>query len=295
MDRQRRHRPSTAVTAVIVLLIVGAAVYFRPLMFGQSAGSGFEELAAPSLPADINWANGAPTVGTPTSGVDTLWPPTPSDAATEPLGLAPPKRSSSTDFAFLSTIRGEGDRPVRWDPCRPIRLVTNNKHAPARANELVEQAVQSISSATGLRFVIEGATVEPPTEPRPNQDTERYGNRWSPVLVAWTDPAQVPRLQGKVAGLAGPAGAAYYTADQQHWVSGTVYLDGPQFNEILQRPDGWANSRAIVIHEFAHLIGLDHVGATQEIMHETNIGQRDLGIGDLEGLRQLGNGPCFTT
>ena len=105
----------------------------------------------------------------------------------------------------------------------------------------------------------------------------------------------VPDLQGAVAGIAGPAGAPYYTAAQQHWVSGTVYLDGPQFRELLQTRDGLAAARAIVMHEFGHLVGLDHVPARDQLMYESNIGQRAFGPGDREGLRQLGLGPCFTS
>jgi len=143
--------------------------------------------------------------------------------------------------------------------------------------------------------VIEGATTETPAGRRAPVDSSRYGNRWSPVLVAWTDPSVVPDLKGRVAGLAGPAMAPYYTAAQQHWVSGTVSLDGPQFRDILRRADGTAAARAIVMHEFGHLVGLSHVPVTSQLMYADNIGQRAFGPGDREGLRQLGLGPCFTS
>ena len=104
----------------------------------------------------------------------------------------------------------------------------------------------------------------------------------------------VPDLQGAVAGIAGPAGAPYYTAAQQHWVSGTVSLDGPQFRAVLERADGWAAARAIVMHEFGHLVGLGHVPIRSELMYKQNIGQFAFGNGDREGLRLLGLGPCFT-
>ena len=186
----------------------------------------------------------------------------------------------------MKTIPGLGGRPVTWDPCRPIHLVLNNAQAPPGADQLLREAAGAVTSATGLQFVIDGPTTETPTANRAPVDKARYGNRWSPVLVAWTDPSVVPDLQGAVAGLAGPAEAPYYTAAQQHWVSGTVDLDGPQFRGILQRVDGWAAARAIVMHEFGHLVGLAHVPVSDELMYQENIGQRTFGPGDREGLRQ---------
>jgi hypothetical protein len=78
----------------------------------------------------------------------------------------------------------------------------------------------------------------------------------------------------RVAGIAGPVNAPYYTAAQKHWVSGTVYLDRPQFRELLQGVDGWAAARAIVMHELAHLVGLTHVSASDQPMYEKNLGRR---------------------
>jgi len=54
-------------------------------------------------------------------------------------------------------------------------------------------------------------------------------------------------------------------------------------------------ARAIVMHEFGHLVGLSHVPVTSQLMYADNIGQRAFGPGDREGLRQLGLGPCFTS
>ena len=222
-----------------------------------------------------------------------IWPATPSDARPEPLGTPGPKLSSSTDYVFMRTVSEEGDRPVAWDPCRPIHLVLNNAASPPGADALVREAVASVHSETGLQFVFDGATTETPAGGRGPLETSRYGDRWSPVLVAWTDPSVVPGLQGDVAGLAGPVSAPYFTASQQHWVSGTVKLDGPQFRQVLQEADGWSAARAIVMHEFAHLVGLNHVPVKDQLMYEENVGQRAFGPGDREGLRQLGLGPCF--
>ena len=95
--------------------------------------------------------------------------------------------------------------------------------------------------------------------------------------------------------MGGPAMAPYRTEDQMHWVSGSVLLDGPTFTDILQQPDGYETGRAIVMHELAHLVGLAHVQDTSELMAEENSGRTSFGPGDMEGLRRLGGGPCFSS
>lgn len=89
--------------------------------------------------------------------------------------------------------------------------------------------------------------------------------------------------------------APYRTEDQMHWVSGSVLLDGPTFRDILQRPGGYNDARAIVMHELAHLVGLTHVRDDGELMNDDNNGRTTFGPGDKEGLRRLGGGPCFSS
>jgi hypothetical protein len=48
------------------------------------------------------------------------------------------------------------------------------------------------------------------------------------------------------------------------------------------------------MHELAHLVGLTHVADSGQLMYADNNGQTGFGAGDLEGLRRLGGGPCFS-
>ena len=291
----RRHRGSTGVTVVIALILAGVALCLRPAIFG-SLGTSTIAAGTPISATDFTGGGSlTPLTGGSSQDVSRIWPPVPSDARSRPLGTPPADSSSSGAYAFMRTIPGLGGRPVAWDPCRPIHLVVNSAEAPDGGDQLIREAAGAVSSATGLRFVLDGPTTETPTSHRTPLDAARYGNRWSPVLLAWTDPSAVSDLQGAVTGVAGPAEAPYYTDIQQHWVSGSVYLDGPQFRQILQTPDGWAHARATVMHELGHLVGLAHVNVKTELMYPENIGQVTFGPGDREGLRQLGLGRCFSS
>lgn len=272
----RQPRPWTAlvVAAVVVLVPVGAG-YVRSAVMGGSV----------SIAASKE----------KTRDIREVWPPVPTDASPLSLGMPPAKASSSTEFSFIKTVAGaDGSRPIAWDPCRPIHLVVNDAMAPADSDRLLREATARLTSATGLQFVFDGPTTEAPTAGRAPENEALYGDKWSPVLVAWSDSRTIPKLAGAVAGLAGPEGAPFYNTGQEHWVSGSVDLDGPQLASALSRPGGWEIGRAVVMHEFGHLVGLQHVPEPSELMYARTTGQTDFGPGDREGLRQLGLGPCFS-
>lgn len=202
--------------------------------------------------------------------------------------------SNSNHYAFTATRRPDGNDPVTWSPCRTIHLVVNKAAAPPQADRLLRESLDRVSELSGLRFVVDGETDETPATDRPPQNKNPFKGRWAPALVAWTTPVVVPELQGIVAGVGGPREAPAGYPDERHYVSGIVYLDGPSISDVLQRPTGWAQSRAIVMHELGHMVGLAHVNSDAELMDgENDSGITDFGEGDREGLRRLGSGPCL--
>ena len=77
------------------------------------------------------------------------------------------------------------------------------------------------------------------------------------------------------------------------YVTGTVSLDAEQFPGILDSRDGEATAAGIVLHEVAHLVGLDHVADASQLLYpETEPGVTDFADGDLTGLARLGQGAC---
>jgi hypothetical protein len=216
--------------------------------------------------------------------------PSPSrEAADRPLGR-PPSVSATGRHQFLLT--SSNGSPIAYDPCRPIHYVVNERTAPEGGAAIVADAIQRLSTATGLVFVDDGATTERPLEHRSAFQPDRYGDRWAPVLIAWTDPTEVPGLAGDVAGRAGSVPISREgSREPVAFVTGVVTLDGPQLAQLL--PGASALTRAVVQHELGHLVGLDHVSDTGELMNPSTSELTDWGPGDREGLAALGQGRCF--
>jgi hypothetical protein len=216
-------------------------------------------------------------------------PPAGVDAASAPLGSPP---ASTGSHAYSLQPLPDGDEGfAAYDPCRPVHYVVRPDNAPPGTDRLISEAVAAVSVATGLRFVADGATSEPPTEQRKTYQPDRYGHRWAPVLITWSGPEEVPQLAGNVAGRGGSS-AVKIPGHPAVLVSGQIALDASDLAGILLRPDGAAQVRAVILHELGHVAGLDHVDDPTQLMNADNRGGTALGAGDLAGLSLLGSGPC---
>ncbi|WP_255769115.1 peptidase [Pseudarthrobacter sulfonivorans] len=253
-----------AATVLGIALVVG--LYFTPALFDRYV-----------LPAALPYL---PDAKVPPSGFE---------AASAPLGI-PPAASGSTAY-ILQPSPDPGQRFVAYDPCRPVHYVVRPDNAPPGTERLIEQAVSMVSAASGLQFVYDGATDEAPSKTRSTYQPDRYGKQWAPVLITWSTPEESPDLAGKVAGTGGSA-YAHIPGEPYVFVAGQVTLDAPGLREILARTDGSLLVRAIILHELAHVLGLDHVDDPTQLMHEENSGQFDFAAGDRAGLALLGTGAC---
>lgn len=200
----------------------------------------------------------------------------------------PPVVPDGGTYAFLHHQRGKPGEPVAWDPCREIEYVVNPDGAGPGEVELVHAAIEQTSRATGLRFRDAGTT-----DRRPNWGAASPRSaRDDPILIAWARESEVPELAGDTAGIGGavavpaPNGVVRYT-------SGMVTLDIDAFLLIGVRADSDGQKRAVILHELGHLVGLDHVASTEELMHDENVGRLDYGLGDVNGLARLGSGACL--
>lgn len=288
-SRMRRRRFGTIAGLVLV-----AALYATPSVFDRfvlpaplpdlPVALPNLEVPLPDLPVALP---DLPPPLPPLPGADV--PPRGVEANDVPLGTPPPA-PSSTAFKLMDSPVEEQEW-VAYDPCRPVHYVVRPDNAPAGSEGLVQEAVAEVSAATGLQFIDDGATTEAPSEERDLYQPELYGKTWVPVLITWTTPEEIPGLAGDIAGL---GGSDYAQASGQPlvYVGGQVQLDASDAATALGYPDGRAYLKATIMHELAHVVGLDHVDDAGELMFSENVGRVSFGEGDLAGLALLGAGPC---
>lgn len=199
--------------------------------------------------------------------------------------------SVPTDHAFIYPLLGD---PVRWNPCESIHYVVNLGRSPAGSLDDIAVAVGRVSAATGISFVYDGITDEIPLRDRAWVQPERYGPGWAPVVIAWVDPSETDirfTADGKpAAAVARP----WVPIGDRVIVSGWIVI-----NDRDPNPPGFSGPGAqgpTVQHELGHIMGLDHVDSTAEMMHPAGGRVIDFGAGDLAGLAELGaeNG-CLET
>lgn len=274
-------------TAALTAVIAAAAFTAAGLFYGDPRFVGLFQLRNSTVP---NGQAAAQQPGTAAAeGVSSDAPPPGLEEADSPLLVAEEPPAPSDSFEFLAT--NDDGTPVGYSPCRPLHYVVNAALAPAGAENLVEDAVGTISRATGIRFINDGPSTEAPSEDRDPYQPERYGERWAPLLIAWTTPEASPKLKGQVIGT---GGSTHYSFDggAKTFVTGSLDLDAPQITGELERPQGSAYATAVILHELSHVMGLEHVDDPRQLMYP-EIGTPDgLAAGDLNGLYQLGKTTC---
>lgn len=244
----------------------------------QGSGQGSGQDSTPS---------GAGTQRPAEGGLET--PPPGFEEEDAPLGVPEPPAVGSDSYRFLA-VNGDGS-PVGYSPCRPLHYVVNADLEPTGAKHLVPEAIATISAATGITFIYDGTTAEQPSAQRPPYQPDEYGERWAPLLIAWTTPEAAPQLQGKVIGTGGSTHFSYDDGPKT-FVTGGLDLDAPQIANELRNPDGHLYATAVILHELSHVMGLDHVEDPRQLMFPEIGTPEGLSAGDLNGLYELGKAQC---
>jgi len=193
--------------------------------------------------------------------------------------------TSSRSYAFGSVLDG---KPVRWNPCAPIRWTANLAGAPAGGLEVLKAAVSRVARFTGTRWEYVG-----PTRAVPNSAAlaKRPATTYPPVLIGWTDGAKSDLLRGQPRNVLGMT--------QTKWF-GVQLPTGRKVAALrsaviaLDRTDrlplrGNVSWQAVVRHELGHAMGLAHVADRRQLMATVlprTIG--DFQPGDRAGLNKVG-------
>lgn len=189
---------------------------------------------------------------------------------------------------YESWAQDEAGDPLRWDACAPVPFVVNTDGAPDGAVEDLRAALELLADASGLELILAGTTDERPMRERPL--VERAGTtwRWRPVLVAWAGPDEgdLP-LTPLDRGIALPV--AVRDGDLEAFVTGQVVINVRRTDLRAGFDDRSDSLGALLVHEVAHVLGLDHVDDPGELMWvDPGSGPVVLGPGDRAGLRTVG-------
>jgi hypothetical protein len=187
-------------------------------------------------------------------------------------------------YAFMHEVQGQ---PVTYTSCGVIQVAVYPAGGPPNAEELVREAVTRMRSATGLDITVVGAF----GGHAPNWNFEAGPvHPDDPISVSWQDGDSIAALTEHTAGLGGSRITTGPNGTQR-LVAGTIALSRDYYALLTERGDD-DEALAVLLHEFGHVFGLDHVDSRAELMAGSNGSRTTFGQGDLQGLRLLGRGPC---
>lgn len=195
-------------------------------------------------------------------------------------------------YAFMQ-VTADGE-PIGFDPCSPVTVRINPQRAPNGSADLVAAAASRLSQASGILLEVGDETDARPTLGTVGEleQSEQVAPTSDPeIVVIWSRPRETRALARGTVGVGGSTAYAVGGA-RPYYLRGAVALDTSPLREALLRGDGPRRVTAVVMHELAHALGLDHVRSDGELMNARSLGRLDLGPGDRTGLALLGSVPC---
>ena len=189
-------------------------------------------------------------------------------------------RGRKRHYQLLSSQR------TRWQSCRPVRWTFNDSRAPRQGLEQVRAAIRRIHAATGLEFDFVGRTTQKVNPWGDDIDGAAVAIGWRPARTFrhLVNSTQVVGLAGQrsVSGYRDAQGALFRTTQ-----GGVILNAGHRLDRGFGEGTTWGE---VIVHELGHVMGLGHVGSRKQVMYYSTTGyDANLGAGDLNGLRRLGD------
>jgi hypothetical protein len=147
-----------------------------------------------------------------------------------------------------------------------------------------------------MSFTFDGTTAEVPSSAWGFGPSASYPHGWQPLLIGFAHQGQSDLLEGTNAGTGFPVTLQFVATGELVDVSGAVAIDADQAAG-LSMGFGGASVGSVVLHELGHAVGMAHVQDPTEVMNPV-VGPwtpAAWGVGDREGLRQLGTASGCTS
>lgn len=193
--------------------------------------------------------------------------------------------TAAAPYAFSAVLDG---RPIRWNPCAPIRWTSNTARGPAGGLDALKRAVARVSVLTGTTWQYVGPTSKVPAS---SSIPTRASSTYPPVLIGWTDGAASDMLRNQPRSVLGMTRSAWF---------GVQRADGSRVAATraaviaLDRTDalplrGGTSWYTVALHELGHTMGLAHINSSTQLLAPVLPRYAtDLQAGDRAGLVKLG-------
>ncbi|MFN8076502.1 MAG: matrixin family metalloprotease [Kineosporiaceae bacterium] len=208
---------------------------------------------------------------------------------------ASPSLAASAPAPGYRLSRNADGSVVRWNSCAAVHYRVNTSSAPPGALGDVKAAVTRLSRATGMVFVYDGTTRTVPGRTY-GGDAQPWNGRVPPVVIAWASPGKGKGRSDALSGARSQVGVAGWRT--AWWSDGrrshaprivTGYVVINKSSSARLSPGFGAGGRGpVLMHELGHVVGLEHVDDSRQLMYPTMTSVHSYSPGDLSGLRQVG-------
>lgn len=220
-----------------------------------------------------------------------------------PLTAVQSQAAADGGYKLIMGTTETGTYPVRWNPCQEAITYTVNTAvarqkgkssavARAKAQSEVITAVGRVAAATGIPFRYAGATTEIPRG-APDGWASAQGAD-DEIVIAYVAQGKAATRSDLIGGGAWGMGGQAYAYQDSTVVAGRgfVLIDRDKARQLKPGFGPGLRRGNLVLHELAHVMGLEHFSDRAQLMNPTLSSSTPNGFaaGDRAGLARVGRG-----